>query len=71
MPKVTVRVPQKDGEIRLAINGDEPTVYRVDNHRVSVPEDVAGVFVRDVPGAKAHDVQPESPAAPDTAGITG
>jgi len=60
MAKVNVSVPQKDGEVRIAVSGDEPTVYRVSDGSVSVPEENVARFLAAVDGSK---VTGGSPAA--------
>jgi hypothetical protein len=53
MPKnVSVKVPQSDGEIAIAVGGDEPKVYKVTDGAVSVPEENVARFLAAVDGSK-------------------
>ena len=50
MPKF--KVDQVDGEIVIAVGGDEPTVYKVTNGEVTVKQEEVDRFVSQVDGAK-------------------
>ena len=52
MAKVNIKVDQKDGEIALALAGDEPTVYKVSDGTVSVSEESVDRFLAAVDGSK-------------------
>lgn len=58
------KVPQKQGEIVLARNGEEPTVYPVTNGMVTITEpEHESVFAQLVEGAERIDgSEPASPA---------
>jgi hypothetical protein len=64
MPKVSV--PQDDGEIRIAVGGDDPTVYPVTNGTADVPEEDLDLFLFNVDGAELV----ESAAPARTTNIT-
>jgi len=53
MPNVKVTVPQKDGEIAISRNGDDPTVYKVNDGTVSVKDTDLPTFLAVVDGATA------------------
>lgn len=64
----SVRVPQQDGEILIARNGDPPTRYPVSGGAVEVPDDLLPFFLATVEGSEAG--APPAPAeggAPVTA----
>ena len=53
MPKnVSVSVPQKDGEIVLALDGRDATTYKVNDGTVSVSEESVARFLTAVGGSK-------------------
>lgn len=48
----TVRVPQKEGEIRIAVAGDEPRTYKVSDHTVTVNNADLDHFLVTIEGSK-------------------
>lgn len=49
MPKVFV--PQEGGDIRIAVAGDDPTIYKVSAGTVNVPAEDLDVFLGAVEGS--------------------
>jgi hypothetical protein len=54
---VKVKVPQREGDIRIARGGDEPVVYEVSGGHVSVDEADVAHFLTVVAGAAAVDAK--------------
>ena len=53
MPKnASIKVPQSDGEIILALDGKPATTYKVNDGTVSVPEESVARFLTAVDGSK-------------------
>lgn len=61
---VKISVPQDDGEISIAHNGDDPKTYKVTGGVASVPEDEAAAFLHHVDGAELADAKTEKTEAP-------
>lgn len=53
-----VTVPQKDGEIRLAIDGNDAKVYAVANGVVNVDDADVARFLQAVEGSTAEGAKP-------------
>lgn len=53
MANTKISVPQKDGEITVSFDGNEPTTYRVTDGQVSVPAENVDRFLAAVDGSKA------------------
>ncbi len=52
MANTKVKVPQTEGEIVIAVAGDEPTTYKVSDGQVSVAEQDVERFLAVVDGSK-------------------
>lgn len=48
----TVKVPQADGEIRISLQGNEATTYKVSDHQVTVKDDDLELFLGAVEGSE-------------------
>jgi hypothetical protein len=56
---VSVRVPQRDGEIRIAQSGRPAQVWAVVDHVVEVVPGDLGLVLQHVPGATAQPATPD------------
>ena len=52
MANTKISVPQKDGEVIVSFDGDDPTTYKVTDGQVSVPGEIVERFLSAVDGSK-------------------
>ena len=52
MANTKISVPQKDGEITISFNGDEPVTYKVNDGQISVPPENVDRLLAAVDGSK-------------------
>lgn len=52
MANTKISVPQKDGEVTVSFNGDEPTTYKVNDGQISVPAENVDRLLAAIDGSK-------------------
>lgn len=52
MANTKISVPQKDGEVIVSFNGDEPITYKVNDGQISVPPENVERLLAAVDGSK-------------------
>lgn len=62
MSKITVKVPQQDGEIRITAQAEEPAVYPVKDGHVSVDDADVPAFLARIAGSELAGGSPAKAA---------